>query len=105
MITSPFLTLAFGIVLDIPWLVMVLVRLGIVHPNQLAQHRKIVIIVCVVLAAMFTPPDPWSQLAFFIPMVLLFELGLFISRFMVPKRSLMSRIQGGGDGEDKEKAE
>jgi len=80
------MTIAFGIILDIPWFVMVLTRVGLVSPDTLAKNRKIVIMVCVVLAAMLTPPDPMSQIAFFIPMVLLFELGLLGSRIMHRRR-------------------
>jgi sec-independent protein translocase protein TatC len=81
-------TIAFGLIMDIPWAVMVLVRTGLMKPDQLAKARRWVVMVNLVLAAMLTPgSDLASLLALAVPMQLLFELGLIASRFMVPKRS------------------
>lgn len=84
-------TLAFGAIMDIPWLVVVVVRVGIVTPEQLSKGRKIVVIICLLLAAVITPgSDAASLMALFLPMWLLFESGLFISRFFRPAQPLFS---------------
>ncbi len=84
-------TLAFGAIMDIPWLVVVVVRVGIVTPEQLSKGRKIVVIICLLLAAVITPgSDAASLMALFLPMWLLFESGLFISRFFRPANPLFS---------------
>ena len=79
-------TLAFGLIMDIPWLIIVIVRTGLMTPQQIAKARKVVVIINVIASAMITPgSDALSLLALFIPMQVLFEGGLFISRFLVPK--------------------
>ena len=77
-------TIAFGLVMDIPWLVMVLCRTGVVTPAQLAKGRRYVIMINVVLAAIITPTsDLLSLMALFVPMQLLFEIGLIVSYIML----------------------
>ena len=79
-------TVAFGLIMDIPWLIIVVVRTGLVTPQQIAKGRKISIIVNLLAAAMITPgSDMLSLFALFVPMQLLFEGGLFASRFFGPK--------------------
>ena len=93
------MTVSFGLMLDIPWLVMVLVRVGLVTPKWLASQRRYVILIAVVLAAMLSPPDVISQLALFFPILVLFEVGLLASRFCVPKRVKEAAIDGEGPAE------
>lgn len=76
------MTACFGFILDIPWFIILLVRLRIVSPQQIASKRRYIILVAVVVAALLSPPDPFSQLALFIPIIVLFELGLLLSRFV-----------------------
>jgi sec-independent protein translocase protein TatC len=79
------MTICFGLILDIPWAVMVLVRIGLVSVEQLGAWRRYVVAINVVLAAMITPTgDPYSLAAMFLPMQLLFEAGLLASRFLRP---------------------
>lgn len=85
------LTLCLGAIMDVPWLIVVLVRLGITTPEWLAKHRKIFIVISIVLAAVITPStDPINQLVMFIPMVVFFELGVLISRLFRPKPKLLN---------------
>ncbi len=81
------LTLSFGLIMDIPWLVMVLVRLRLVTTRWLARQRKYVLLIAIVASAMLTPPDPFSQLAFFLPILLLFESGLLMSRIFFRRQA------------------
>jgi sec-independent protein translocase protein TatC len=77
------MTVCFGLVMDIPWLVMVLVRVGFVTPDQLAKFRKLVVLINTVVASLITPPDGTSMIAMMIPLQLLFEGGLAASRLMM----------------------
>lgn len=78
--------IAIGLIFDIPWLVVVLVRVGLVTPQWLAQRRRFVILVTLVLAAAITPTsDATTLMITFVPMQLLFEIGLLASRLVVPK--------------------
>jgi sec-independent protein translocase protein TatC len=77
--------LAFGITFEVPVVVVVLVRMGIVPLAKLKEIRPYVIVGAFVISAVVTPPDVLSQLLLAVPMTLLYELGLFIARFYIPK--------------------
>ena len=74
--------MAFGVTFEIPIAVIILVRSGIVSVEKLAQARPYVIVGAFVVAAVVTPPDVLSQFMLALPMCLLFEAGLFVSRFV-----------------------
>ena len=71
---------AFGIAFEIPVAVVILSHMGIVDPESLAGKRSYVIVGAFVMAAVLTPPDVFSQLLLALPMILLFEIGLFFAR-------------------------
>ena len=77
--------LAFGITFEVPVVVVVLVRMGIVPLAKLKEIRPYVIVGAFVISAVVTPPDVLSQLLLAVPMTLLYELGLLIARFYIPK--------------------
>ncbi len=74
--------LAFGITFEIPIVVMVLVRFGVVSLEKLRDARPYVIVGSFVVAAIITPPDVLSQFLLAVPMCLLYEAGLFMARFV-----------------------
>jgi len=78
--------LAFGIAFEVPVALVVLVKLGVVTVEKLVEWRSYFIVGAFVVAAVVTPPDVVSQLALAIPMCLLYELGILVSR-MVSKPS------------------
>lgn len=75
---------AFGVTFEVPVVVIVLVRFGLVSLQTLREARPYVIVGAFVVAAVVTPPDVMSQLLLAIPLCLLFELGLVVSRFISP---------------------
>jgi sec-independent protein translocase protein TatC len=75
--------LAFGVTFEIPVVVVVLARAGIVSLEQLKQARPYVIVGAFVVAAVVTPPDVISQILLAVPMWLLYELGIFVARFVM----------------------
>ena len=77
--------LAFGITFEIPIVVILLVRFGLVTIAQLVEWRSYVILGNAVVAAVITPPDVVSMLALLIPMCLLYEVGLFVARYVTPR--------------------
>ena len=79
--------LAFGITFEVPVVVVVLVRMGMVPLAKLREIRPYVIVGAFIISAVVTPPDVLSQLLLAVPMTLLYELGLLIARFYVPKVS------------------
>ena len=77
--------LAFGVTFEIPVIVIVLARAGIVTVEQLKSARPYVIVGAFVVAAVVTPPDVLSQLLLALPMCGLYELGLVLARFVARK--------------------
>jgi sec-independent protein translocase protein TatC len=74
--------LAFGITFEIPIVVIVLVRMGLVSVEKLREARPYVVVGAFVVAAVVTPPDVLSQFMLAVPMCLLYEAGVFLARFV-----------------------
>ncbi len=77
--------LAFGITFEVPVVVMVLVRFGIVPLEKLRQARPYVVVGAFIIAAVVTPPDVMSQLLLAVPLWLLYELGLILAAIFLRK--------------------
>ncbi|WP_374486291.1 twin-arginine translocase subunit TatC [Zoogloea sp.] len=78
--------LAFGITFEVPVFVIILTKMGVVDVAKLKEARPYVIVGAFVVAAVVTPPDVVSQLMLAIPMCLLYELGIFLARFVTKSR-------------------
>ncbi|MCS7000847.1 MAG: twin-arginine translocase subunit TatC [Bacteroidota bacterium] len=79
--------LAAGLIFELPMILYVLSRAGIVTPTMLATYRRHAIVVILIIAAVLTPtPDPINQLFFAAPLYVLYELGIVISKFAARKR-------------------
>ncbi|GMQ92251.1 MAG: Sec-independent protein translocase subunit TatC [Gammaproteobacteria bacterium] len=76
---------AFGAAFEVPVAVVLLVRMGVVKPETLASKRPYVVVAAFVIGMLLTPPDFISQIALAVPMLILFEIGLFVARRMKPK--------------------
>ena len=79
--------LAFGIIFETPVVIVFLTKLGIVTPQTLASGRRYAILFAFVAAAFLTPtPDAFNQCLMAVPMILLYELGIWISPLFTPSR-------------------
>ena len=87
--------LAFGITFEIPIVVIVLVRMGIVSVEKLREARPYVVVGAFVVAAVVTPPDVLSQFMLAVPMCLLYEAGLFLARFVGTRAKTESVMNSG----------
>lgn len=74
------LTVALGVIFQLPMLMHALVRLDLVRRATFAKYRLHFIVAAFIIGAVLTPPDPFTQTLLAVPMILLFELGLFTSR-------------------------
>ena len=74
--------MAFGLTFEIPIVVVILVRAGVVSVDKLKEVRPYVIVGAFVVAAVVTPPDVLSQFMLALPMCLLYEAGLLCARFV-----------------------
>ena len=74
--------LAFGVTFEIPIVVILLVRMGLVGIDKLKEARPYVIVGAFVVAAVVTPPDVLSQFMLAVPMCILYEVGILCARFV-----------------------
>ena len=75
--------LAFGLAFEVPIVVVVLARMGIVSIEKLKAFRSYFIVLAFVIAAIVTPPDVVSQLALAIPMCILYEIGIWAAQIFI----------------------
>ncbi len=80
------LMLVFGLGFQTPLVVLVLARVGLVTPRQLAHYRRHVIVGLLVFAALATSPSPVDQILLAVPMWLLYELGVILAKISVRRR-------------------
>jgi sec-independent protein translocase protein TatC len=73
------LSLAFGLVFELPVASFVLVRMGLLSSSFLVRHSRITIIIIFIVAALLTPPDIFSQLTLAIPLLLLYVLSIAVA--------------------------
>ena len=72
---------AFGISFEVPIFTILLIWTGIISRESMAEKRPYIIVLAFIVGAVLTPPDPISQTLLAVPIWMLFELGLFFSRF------------------------
>ncbi len=75
--------IAFGAAFEVPVVVVVLARMGLVSVEKLKEFRGYFIVVAFIIAAIITPPDVVSQLALAIPMCFLYELGILAAGYFI----------------------
>ena len=81
------LIFVFGIVFELPILSFILTKIGILTPQFMRKYRKYSIVGAFIVGAILTPPDPTSQVMLAIPIILLYELSIFISAIFVKKET------------------
>lgn len=77
--------LVFGIVFELPVLIALLSMLGVVTPAFLSKYRRHAILVIFIVAAVLTPPDPVTQTLLAVPLMVLYEISIVVSRFTYRK--------------------
>jgi sec-independent protein translocase protein TatC len=82
--------MAFGMTFQVPVIVVVLVRMGVVSVAKLREIRPYVFVGAFVVGAIFTPPDVVSQFMLAIPLWLLYEAGILVSAWVTPKKKITS---------------
>ena len=87
------LIFAFGISFQLPILLNLLARVGVVNSDYLKARRRYVIVIIFALAAILTPPDPITQVGLAIPLLLLYELSIFTVKFIEKKNEKESNLE------------
>ncbi len=80
------LIFAFGISFELPVILTLLTKIGFIGTVGMRKNRRYAILIAFVAAAILTPPDPVSQLALAIPIILLYEISILCARFVEKKR-------------------
>ncbi|MCH9030533.1 MAG: twin-arginine translocase subunit TatC [Bacteroidetes bacterium] len=80
------LMLGSSFVFELPVLSFFLTKLGILTPRIMKKYRRYALITILFFAAFLTPPDPVSQLILAVPLVLLYEISIFISKISMKKK-------------------
>lgn len=87
--------LAFGIIFETPIMVFLISTLGLIHPKTLGRYRKYVLLACFIIAAILTPtPDAVNQAIMAVPMYVLYELGVLVSRIVVRRKEKKTEDAG-----------
>lgn len=77
--------LAFGVCFEVPVAIILLCWSGVTTPQDLREKRPYIIVAAFVIGMLLTPPDIFSQTLLAVPMILLFEIGLLVARFYMPR--------------------
>lgn len=75
-----------GLIFELPVVIYFLAKLGIVTPDFMRRYRKHAIIVTLILAAIITPPDVASQVIVSIPILILYEISIFVAKYVQSKQ-------------------
>ncbi len=77
--------LAFGIAFQMPVVLVLLCKIGVLNVDTLRKGRRYAIVIMFIIAAIITPPDVISQLGLAIPLIVLYEISIIAARLMAPK--------------------
>lgn len=75
--------IACGIMFELPIIIFFLTKVGLVTPEILKKYRKIALVIVLILAAVITPPDVTSQIVVAIPVLILYQVSIYISKLVV----------------------
>ncbi|MEJ5227894.1 twin-arginine translocase subunit TatC [Thermodesulfovibrio sp.] len=79
--------LAFGFVFELPVLIVITTRMGLITPQTLKKYRRLAILLAFIVAAIITPtPDAFNQTLMAVPMIILYEIGIWVSIILNKKR-------------------
>lgn len=92
---STIITLVFGsgLLFQLPVVVYFLTKIGMITPAFMRKYRRHAIVIILIIAAIVTPPDPFSQTLIGIPLYLLYEFSIFISAMVLKRQAKRDREQ------------
>jgi len=91
------LLLAFGLVFEMPIVVLFLTKIGLITPDKMKKFRKFAILGSFILSAILTPPDVATQLMMALPIIILYEISIFLSKAIYRKKEGKSDVKESGN--------
>jgi len=79
--------IACGLIFELPILVYFLTKIGLVTPEILRKYRKISLVVVLILSAVITPPDVASQIVVAVPILILYQISIYISKMVLKRQA------------------
>jgi sec-independent protein translocase protein TatC len=76
----------FGLVFELPLISLLLTRMGLLTPEWLSKYRRYAIVIIFVVAALLTPPDAFTQILLAVPLLILYEISVVVSRLARPRK-------------------
>ncbi len=86
--------LASGFIFELPIIMYFLTKIGLVTPEFLKKNRKYALVIVLILAAIITPPDISTQVIVAVPIIILYEVSIFISRGVIKREKRRLKKQG-----------
>lgn len=86
------LILAFGLIFEMPVVLVFLSLLGVVTPEGLAKYRRHAVVVMAVISAFLTPADPYTMLAMMLPMLILYEASIVMAKVLRVRRARSTEV-------------
>ena len=85
--------IASGLIFELPILIYILTKIGVVSPEILKKYRKISLVIVLILSAIITPPDIASQVIVSVPIIVLYEISIYISKAVIRKQKRVLKKQ------------
>ncbi|TDI71523.1 MAG: twin-arginine translocase subunit TatC [Bacteroidetes bacterium] len=86
--------LSGGLIFELPIIIYFLTKIGLVTPEYLRKYRKFALVIVLIISAIITPPDIASQIIVTIPIVILYEISIFISKAVIKNQDKKSKANG-----------
>ncbi|MEM7186058.1 MAG: twin-arginine translocase subunit TatC [Bacteroidota bacterium] len=87
--------LSGGLIFELPIIIYFLTKIGLVTPQFLRKYRKYALVIVLIISAIITPPDIASQIIVAIPVVILYEISIYISRAVIKRQNRKSKKAAG----------
>ncbi|OUR93381.1 twin arginine-targeting protein translocase TatC [Flavobacteriales bacterium 34_180_T64] len=84
--------IASGLIFELPIIIYFLTKIGLITPELLKKYRKFALVIVLILSAIITPPDIVSQIIVAIPILLLYQVSIYISKIVVKKQKKKKNV-------------
>ncbi len=87
--------LSSGLIFELPIIIFFLTKIGLVTPESLRKYRKFALVIVLIVSAIITPPDIASQIIVAIPVVVLYEVSIYISKAVIKRQNKKDKAHAG----------